>query len=163
MCLTFSIAAEHHVLVDSRQKSATLSTAKVERCAVKINLPYAPGYTFWSPRVWSRNERVTIIHEGHEYSRIDDTLEILARHKRITRVEVAVTERGEISAKYWGHTVGSMTEWPSLVDPESGFDTEAAALAFARHWRDTEKTEYFGQGCPEEPYEADASGDDAPI
>ncbi len=157
------ISAEHHALVDSTRKSATLSTAKLEQCAVKINLPYAPGYTFWSPRVWSRNERVTITHEGHEYSRYDDTLEILARHKRITRVEVAVSESGEISCQYWGTTVGSLTEWPSLVDPENGFDTEDAALAFARHWRDTEKTEYFGQGCPEEPYEADAYGDDAPI
>jgi hypothetical protein len=125
----------------------------MELCVLKISLPYAPGYTFWSPRVWSRNERVTIIHEGHEYSRYDDTLEILARHKRITRVEVAVTERGEISAKYWGTTVGSLTEWPSLVDPENGFDTEAAALAFARHWRDTEKTEYFGSSGTSNPDE----------
>lgn len=120
---------------------------------MKINLPYSPGHTFWSPRVLSRNTPITIVHDGHEYSRYDDTLEISARNKRIVRVEIAVKEHGEPAFKYWGATIGNDKEWPSLVDPESGFPTEQAALDFARHWRDTNQTEYCGPWGMDDPDE----------
>lgn len=64
---------------------------------MRISIPFSPGYTFWSPRVLNHSELITITHEGKEYSRREETLEISARHKRITRVEVTLRENGEPS------------------------------------------------------------------
>lgn len=111
---------------------------------MRISVPFSPGYTFWSPRVLNRSELITITHEGKEYSRRDETLEISARHKRITRVEVTLRENGEPSFQYWAVNTDGTTILPTLVDPHSGFNTESDAILFARHWRDTQGTEYFG-------------------
>lgn len=111
---------------------------------MRISVPFSPGYTFWSPRVLNRSELITITHEGKEYSRREETLEISARHKRITRVEVTLRENGEPSFQYWAVNTDGTTLLPTLVDPHSGFNTESDAILFARHWRDTQGTEYFG-------------------
>ena len=111
---------------------------------MRISIPFSPGYTFWSPRVLNRSELITITHEGKEYSRREETLEISARHKRITRVEVSLRENGEPSFQYWAVNTDGTTLLPTLVDPHSGFNTESDAILFARHWRDTQGTEYFG-------------------
>ena len=111
---------------------------------MRISIPFSPGYTFWSPRVLNRSELITITHEGKEYSRREETLEISARHKRITRVEVTLRENGEPSFQYWAVNTDGTTLLPTLVDPHSGFNTESDAILFARHWRDTQGTEYFG-------------------
>lgn len=111
---------------------------------MRISVPFSPGHTFWSPRVLNHSEMITITHEGKEYSRREETLEISARHKRITRVEVTLRENGEPSFQYWAVNTDGTTLLPTLVDPHSGFNTESDALDFARHWRDTQGTEYFG-------------------
>ena len=115
---------------------------------MRISIPFSPGYTFWSPRVLTHSELITITHEGKEYSRREETLEISARHKRITRVEVTLRENGEPSFQYWAVNTDGSPNWPTLlptlVDPHSGFNTESDAILFARHWRDTQGTEYFG-------------------
>lgn len=111
---------------------------------MRISIPFSPGHTFWSPRVLNRSELITITHEGKEYSRREETLEISARHKRITRVEVTLRENGEPSFQYWAVNTDGTTLLPTLVDPHSGFNTESDAILFARHWRDTQGTEYFG-------------------
>lgn len=111
---------------------------------MRISIPFSPGHTFWSPRVLNRSELITITHEGKEYSRREETLEIGARHKRITRVEVTLRENGEPSFRYWAVNTDGTTLLPTLVDPHSGFNTESDAIDFARHWRDTQGTEYFG-------------------
>lgn len=111
---------------------------------MRISIPFSPGYTFWSPRVLNHSELITITHEGKEYSRREETLEISARHKRITRVEVTLRENGEPSFRYWAGNTDGTTLLPTLVDPHSGLNTESDAIDFARHWRDTQGTEYFG-------------------
>lgn len=111
---------------------------------MRISVPFSPGHTFWSPRVLNHSELIIITHEGKEYSRREETLEISARHKRITRVEITLRENGEPSFQYWAVNTDGTTLLPTLVDPHSGFNTESDAIDFARHWRDTQGTEYFG-------------------
>jgi len=111
---------------------------------MRITVPFSPGYTFWSPRVLNHHEVVTITHEGKEYSRREDTLQISAKQKEITRVEISIGKIGAPEFLYWGETVGRKNGWVALVDPYSGFNTEQDALDFARHWRETQGTEYFG-------------------
>lgn len=116
--------------------------------ANSVPLPFRPGHTFWSPRVRIHSEIHTITYEGHEYTRREDVLHVSARHKRITRVEITLRENGEPSFQYWAVNTDGTPNWPTLlptlVDPHSGFNTESDALDFARHWRDTQGTEYFG-------------------
>lgn len=111
---------------------------------MRISIPFSPGYTFWSPRVLNHSALITITHEGKEYSRREDILQISVRHKRITRVEVLLRENGEPSFQYWAVNTDGTTLLPTLVDPHLGFNTESDARDFARHWRDTQGTEYFG-------------------
>lgn len=109
-----------------------------------ITIPFLPGHTFWSPRVRNHGEKLTIVHEGKEYTRWEDTLEISAKHKKITQVEITLRANGEPSFQYWAVNTDGTTLLPTLVDPHSGFNTESDAIDFARHWRDTQGTEYFG-------------------
>jgi hypothetical protein len=111
---------------------------------MRIQVPFKPGYRFWSPRVLRRSELVTITHECKEYSRREETLEISARHKEITSVEITLNQTGESKFRYWAVTVGKTMAVHTLVDPYSGFSNEQDATEFARLWRDTQSTEYFG-------------------
>lgn len=111
---------------------------------MRISVPFSPGHTFWSPRVLSQSELIIITHEGKDYSRREETLEISAKHKRITRVEVTLRENSEPSFQYWAVNADGTGLLPTLVDPLLGFNTEIDAIEFARHWRDTQGTEYFG-------------------
>lgn len=111
---------------------------------MKISVPFSPGHRFWSPRVRSQTELQTIVHEGKEYSRRESTLEIDAKHKEIVRVEITLEGTSKPQFHYWGHTVGQKMGMHTLVDPHSGFSSEELALDFARLWRDTQETEYFG-------------------
>ena len=112
---------------------------------MRITVPFSPGYTFWSPRVRSHGEKLCVVHEGKEYTRWEESLQISAKHKEIVRVEITLSKTGEPHFRYRAVDVGCLS--PSLatfVDPHSGFSTESDAIAFARHWRDTEQTEFFG-------------------
>ncbi len=120
---------------------------------MRITVPFSPGYTFWSPRVLNRSELITITHEGKEYSRREETLQISAKQKEITRVEISLDKTGEPEFRYWGETVGKKNGWDALVDPHSGFTNEKDALDFARHWRATQCTEYFGGPVGEPGFE----------
>ena len=117
---------------------------------MRITVPFSPGYTFWSPRVHSHGEKLCVVHEGKEYTRWEESLQISAKHKKIVRVEVTLWKTGEPRFRYWAVAVESPLLDPvlrgsaSLVDPHSGFSTESDAIASARHWRDTEQTEFFG-------------------
>jgi len=126
---------------------------------MRISVPFSPGYTFWSPRVRSHGEKLTIVHEGKEYTRWEDTLQISAKHKKITRVEVTLRQTGEPRFRYWAVDVdspllleGVPSNIASLVDPHSGFNSESDAIEFARHWRDTEQTEFFGGALDDESH-----------
>lgn len=118
---------------------------------MRITVPFTPGYTFWSPRVRSHSELHAITHEGKDYTRREETLQISAKHKKITQVEITLRENGEPSFQYWAVNTDGTPNWPTLlptlVDPHSGFNTESDAIDFARHWRDTQGTEYFGEAA----------------
>ena len=125
--------------------------------ANSVPLPFRPGHTFWSPRVRVTSEIHTINYEGHEYTRREDVLQVSVKHKTITRVDITVTKSGQCRYKYWAHTVGDTVGWPTLCNPSAGFATETTALDFARYWRDTQGTEYFGgdiESGPEDPVDA---------
>ena len=59
-------------------------------------------------------------------------------------MEVTLRENGEPSFTYWAVNTDGISLLPTLVDPHLGFNTESDAIDFARHWRDTQGTEYFG-------------------
>lgn len=111
---------------------------------MRITVPFTPGYTFWSPRVRSHSELHVITHEGKDYTRREETLQISARHKKLTRVEITLCQTGEPCFRYWAVNTHDTPSLATLVDPHAGFNSESDAMEFARHWRDTEQTEFFG-------------------
>jgi len=115
---------------------------------MKITVPFKPGHQFWSPRVRALSERQTLTHEGKEYTRSEEILTVSAQHKRIVKVEMTLSEAWEPQWRYWCRNVMDVVDGlqtiSTLCNPSAGFSTELDAVNFARHWRDTLGTEYFG-------------------
>lgn len=112
---------------------------------MRITVPFTPGYTFWSPRVRSHSELHVITHAGKDYTHREEVLQVSAKQKRITAVDITVVESGEPCYRYWAVNTDDTPALATLVDPHLGFNSETHAIAFARHWRDTQQREYFGE------------------
>lgn len=113
---------------------------------MKIITQYDVGYQFWVPRVINRHTVLTMVLEGVEWNRIQETLEIVARHKQVQRIDLCLEADHEVSVKYYCVNVGQQeTQWPRIYDPqEMVFIDEQAALGAARAWRDAHGSEYHG-------------------
>ncbi|CAB4123162.1 hypothetical protein UFOVP29_321 [uncultured Caudovirales phage] len=113
---------------------------------MKIITQYDVGYQFWVPRVVKRHTNMTMMLDGVEWNRMEETLEIVARHKQVQRIDLNVESADTIAVKYYCVTVSQQeTDWPRIYDPqEMVFTDEQAALGAARAWRAEHGTEYHG-------------------
>jgi len=111
---------------------------------VKIKTAYDVGHEFWAPRVYTEHSKDTIIMDGKEYYRDEKLLHVLAKNKVVTAISVYVTKES-IYVRYQCRDVIDVDGYSiQYSEQELGFTTKEAALEFARMWRDTEQTEYFG-------------------
>lgn len=110
---------------------------------MKLETRYDVGYQFWVPRVINKYYKETVTVDGKEYTRDNAVLEIEARHKIVSRIEISITKLTQI--KYYCVNYNKKDEWETIYyDSDMTFTDHESALAFARHWRMTEGTEYFG-------------------
>jgi hypothetical protein len=117
---------------------------------MKITTQYDVGYQFWVPRVIKRTTTMTMMLDGVEWNRTQETLEILARHKQVQRIDLNVNSSDNVSVKYYCVNVGQPeTDWPKIYSPEDMmFTDEQTAVNLARQWRETHETEYYGTSVP---------------
>jgi len=113
---------------------------------MKIITQYDVGYKFWVPRVIKRSAIITQVFDGMEWNRMEETLEIVARHKQVQRIDLSVESADAIAVKYYCVNVGhQQTDWPCIYDPQDMvFTDQQAALGAARAWRAEHGTEYHG-------------------
>lgn len=111
---------------------------------MKLETRYDVGYQFWVPRVINKYYKESIIVDGKEYTRNNVVLEIEARHKIVSRIEISITDK-PTQIKYYCVNFNKKDEWETIYyDSDMSFTDHESALVFARHWQMTEGTEYFG-------------------
>lgn len=113
---------------------------------MQITIPFDIGYEFWVPRVIPRHTTLTMIVDGVEWTRVEETLEIVVRHKQIQRIDLTVESVDKISVKYYCvNKAQAETDWPRIYDTEEmKFTDREEALLFARQWREQKNTHYYG-------------------
>lgn len=111
---------------------------------MKLETRYDVGYQFWVPRVFNKYYKESIIVDGKEYTRNNVILEIETRHKIVSGIEISVSNE-PTQIKYYCVNYNKKDEWATIYSESDMTFTDCdSALAFARHWRLTEGTEYFG-------------------
>ena len=115
---------------------------------MKIKTKYNVGYEFWVPRVLEKFEKVTILHPDEfgnpvEYYRTVTVLEATAKRKKVTSIEINIY-KNETIVKYHCENYYDSVGTSVYKEEDLEFTTEKDALNFAKYWRDTEATVYFG-------------------
>ena len=114
---------------------------------MKIETKYNIGYEFWVPRVMDIHEKETTVIDGVIWYRDSKTLEIKAKHKKIVGIEIKVWTDRPVSIIYRGADYDAYDPLPRIYHPaDMKFTDYDSALNFARHWRETQKQEYYGSG-----------------
>jgi hypothetical protein len=117
---------------------------------MKIITKYDIGHVFWVPRVTTKIEDEFITHNGNQYKRQIEFLNIDAKEKRVTKLQIdvntsgIVTKYGAISTQKYYEIEGLPELARFYQEDELQFSTKEAALNFARWWRETQQCEYYG-------------------
>jgi len=114
---------------------------------MKIMTGFDVGHDFWVPRVHLRHDVETVTVDGKEYKRTDSSLEALAKHKIVRRIEINVSSTGKTTIKYWCRDFDGKDSLDSIYYPEDMiYQDHDTAIGFALYWREREGREFFGVG-----------------
>ena len=108
-----------------------------------VETKYSVGHTFWVPRVYKRHSQEELVWEGESWYKDVETLEPIAKLKKIVCIEVKVG-RG-VSIVYGVKNVGEGEATLSQYYPEANITeyTEEEALAVAHRYAEKGE-EYYG-------------------
>lgn len=110
-----------------------------------IKTKYDIGYNFWVPRVRNWYETIKMVDDnGVEWQRSIAPLQVYTKNRYVHCINVDASLK-EVKTFYGCRNVGNFTNiTTNHTEDEMIFQTEEEALKFARYWRDTEGTQYFG-------------------
>ena len=108
-----------------------------------LTTKYSVGHTFWVPRVYKRFSQEELVWEGESWYKDVETLEPLAKLKKIVYIEVKVGR--SVSIMYGVKNVGDGEATLSQYYPEANITeyTEEEALAVAHRYAEKGE-EYYG-------------------